>query len=84
MTDPEAPPETLEAPSWKGGARYAAIATGAALGAALGYGVVGAARAVEHLRTIAVELQMAPTRTGAVRCAVLAKQPSAALRTKSR
>ena len=32
--------------------------------AALGYGVVGAARAVEHLRTIAVELQMAPTRTG--------------------
>ena len=39
MTDPEAPPETLEAPSWKGGARYAAIATGAALGAALGYGV---------------------------------------------
>lgn len=32
--------------------------------AALGYGSVGAARAVEHLRLIAVELQMAPTRTG--------------------
>lgn len=32
--------------------------------ACVGYGVVGAARAVEHLRLIAVELQMAPTRTG--------------------
>jgi NAD(P)H-dependent FMN reductase len=32
--------------------------------AAVGYGSVGAARAVEHLRTIAIELQMAPTRTG--------------------
>ena len=32
--------------------------------AMVGYGSVGAARAVEHLRTIAVELQMAPTRTG--------------------
>ena len=32
--------------------------------ACVGYGVVGAARAVEHLRTICVELQMAPTRTG--------------------
>ncbi|MEC7761817.1 MAG: NAD(P)H-dependent oxidoreductase [Pseudomonadota bacterium] len=30
--------------------------------AAVGYGGVGAARAVEHLRSIAVELQMAPTR----------------------
>ncbi|WP_417249844.1 NADPH-dependent FMN reductase [Celeribacter sp.] len=30
--------------------------------AALGYGGVGAARAVEHLRTIAVELQMVPVR----------------------
>ena len=30
----------------------------------VGYGAVGAARAVEHLRLIAVELQMAPTRTG--------------------
>jgi len=32
--------------------------------AVVGYGSVGAARAVEHLRTIAIELQMAPTRTG--------------------
>jgi len=31
--------------------------------AAVGYGGVGGARAVEHLRGIAVELQMAPTRT---------------------
>ena len=30
----------------------------------LGYGPIGAARAVEHLRNMAVELQMAPTRTG--------------------
>lgn len=30
----------------------------------VGYGVLGAARAVEHLRNIAVELQMAPTRAG--------------------
>lgn len=30
----------------------------------LGYGAVGAARAVEHLRQIAIELQMAPIRTG--------------------
>ena len=30
----------------------------------LGYGSVGAARAVEQLRLICVELQMAPTRTG--------------------
>ena len=30
----------------------------------VGYGSVGAARAVEQLRLIAVELQMAPTRTG--------------------
>ncbi|MGE0500093.1 MAG: NADPH-dependent FMN reductase [Rhizobiaceae bacterium] len=30
----------------------------------VGYGMLGAARAVEHLRTIAVELQMAPTRAG--------------------
>ena len=30
----------------------------------MGYGSVGGARAVEHLRNIAVELQMAPTRTG--------------------
>jgi NAD(P)H-dependent FMN reductase len=30
----------------------------------VGYGAVGAARAVEHLRLIAVELQMAPIRTG--------------------
>lgn len=30
----------------------------------VGYGAVGAARAIEHLRTISVELQMAPTRTG--------------------
>ncbi len=32
--------------------------------AAVGYGSVGGARAVEHLRNIAVELQMVPTRTG--------------------
>jgi NAD(P)H-dependent FMN reductase len=32
--------------------------------AVVGYGSVGGARAVEHLRTIAIELQMAPTRTG--------------------
>lgn len=31
--------------------------------AALGYGGVGGARAIEHLRGIAVELQMVPTRT---------------------
>jgi len=30
----------------------------------VGYGPLGAARAVEHLRNSAVELQMAPTRTG--------------------
>ena len=30
----------------------------------VGYGSVGGARAVEHLRNISVELQMAPTRTG--------------------
>ncbi len=30
----------------------------------VGYGGVGAARAIEHLRLICVELQMAPTRTG--------------------
>ncbi len=30
----------------------------------VGYGAVGAARAIEHLRNISVELQMAPTRTG--------------------
>lgn len=30
----------------------------------LGYGMVGAARAIEQLRLISVELQMAPTRTG--------------------
>jgi NAD(P)H-dependent FMN reductase len=30
----------------------------------VGYGPIGAARAVEHLRNTAVELQMAPTRTG--------------------
>ena len=30
----------------------------------VGYGGVGAARAIEHLRNISVELQMAPTRTG--------------------
>lgn len=32
--------------------------------AAVGYGSVGGARAIEHLRNIAVELQMAPTRFG--------------------
>ncbi|MCB1447546.1 MAG: NAD(P)H-dependent oxidoreductase [Rhizobiaceae bacterium] len=32
--------------------------------AVVGYGSVGGARAVEHLRTIAIELQMAPTRSG--------------------
>ncbi len=32
--------------------------------AALGYGSVGGARAVEHLRNIAVELQMVPVRSG--------------------
>lgn len=31
---------------------------------AIGYGTVGAARAVEHLRNIAVELQMVPVRNG--------------------
>jgi len=31
--------------------------------AAIGYGTVGAARAVEHLRNIAVELQMVPVRS---------------------
>jgi len=30
----------------------------------IGYGSVGAARAIEQLRLVAVELQMAPTRTG--------------------
>ena len=30
----------------------------------VGYGGVGAARSIEHLRLISVELQMAPTRTG--------------------
>src|SRR5918999_6245219 len=30
----------------------------------VGYGSVGAARSIEHLRLISVELQMAPTRTG--------------------
>jgi len=30
----------------------------------MGYGSVGAARSIEHLRLICVELQMAPTRTG--------------------
>jgi NAD(P)H-dependent FMN reductase len=30
----------------------------------VGYGSVGGARAIEHLRLICVELQMAPTRTG--------------------
>lgn len=30
----------------------------------LGYGSVGAARAIEHLRLISIELQMAPTRNG--------------------
>lgn len=30
----------------------------------VGYGPIGAARAIEHLRNMAVELQMAPTRTG--------------------
>ena len=32
--------------------------------AMVGYGSVGGARAVEHLRNVAVELQMAPTRSG--------------------
>jgi NAD(P)H-dependent FMN reductase len=32
--------------------------------ACVGYGSVGAARSIEHLRLICVELQMAPTRTG--------------------
>ncbi len=32
--------------------------------AAVGYGMTGAARAVEHLRTIAIELQMVPVRSG--------------------
>lgn len=32
--------------------------------AALGYGSTGAARAVEHLRTVAIELQMVPVRAG--------------------
>jgi len=32
--------------------------------AAVGYGSVGGARAIEHLRNIAVELQMVPTRPG--------------------
>ena len=30
----------------------------------VGYGSVGAARSIEHLRLICIELQMAPTRTG--------------------
>ncbi len=30
----------------------------------VGYGPLGAARAIEHLRTISVEMQLAPTRTG--------------------
>lgn len=37
---------------------------GAPAAAFVGYGGVGAARAVEQLRLICVELQMAPTRTG--------------------
>jgi len=32
--------------------------------AVLGYGATGGTRAAEHLRTIAIELQMVPTRTG--------------------
>lgn len=32
--------------------------------AAIGYGTVGGARAIEHLRSIAVELQMVPVRSG--------------------
>src|SRR6195256_1300680 len=32
--------------------------------ACVGYGSVGAARSIEHLRLICVELQLAPTRTG--------------------
>jgi NAD(P)H-dependent FMN reductase len=32
--------------------------------ACVGYGSVGAARSIEHLRLVCVELQMAPTRTG--------------------
>jgi len=32
--------------------------------ACVGYGSVGAARSIEHLRLICIELQMAPTRTG--------------------
>ena len=32
--------------------------------AIVGYGMTGAARAAEHLRTIAIELQMVPIRTG--------------------
>jgi NAD(P)H-dependent FMN reductase len=33
-------------------------------GACVGYGSIGGARAVEHLRTIGVELQMVPVRNG--------------------
>jgi len=32
--------------------------------AVMGYGSIGAARAIEHLRTISVELQMVPVRSG--------------------
>jgi NAD(P)H-dependent FMN reductase len=55
--------------------------------AALGYGSTGAARAVEHLRTIAIELQMVPVRS-AVHigggeffkvCPTLGKQPISAI-----
>lgn len=43
---------------------YAYPEWGRKAAAFVGYGSVGAARAVEHLRLIAVELQMVPTRAG--------------------
>lgn len=43
---------------------YAYVEWNRKAAAYLGYGSVGAARAIEHLRLISVELQMAPTRTG--------------------
>lgn len=43
---------------------YAYVEWNRKAAAFVGYGSVGGARAVEHLRQIAVELQMAPTRTG--------------------
>ena len=41
---------------------YASVSLGRKPIAFVGYGGVGAARAIEHLRLVAIELQMAPVR----------------------